>query len=160
MNGHPALSCFVQTERVEESIPQQELGLEIFEDRWGGAEQHRVSGEHGRMAYVFGDQGFSQAVSADQHQIACLLQEVQGEGAFNDIAIDLGRPVPLEVGQGFKAFDGRQAQSPFRLRWERSWSSLRQSSSKSMWEDQRALLARARKSSRFCGRARKPICCS
>ncbi len=65
------------------------------------------------MAYVFGDQGFAQAVSADQHQIACLLQEVQGEGAFNDIAIDLGRPVPLEVGQGFEAFDGRHAQPPF-----------------------------------------------
>ncbi len=95
------------------SAPFDALGLEIFEDRWGGAEQHRVPGEHGRMAYVFGDQGFSQAVTADQHQIACLLQEVQAEGAFNDIAIDLGRPVPLEVGQEFKAFDGRQAQSPF-----------------------------------------------
>src|SRR5882757_10396518 len=88
------------------SAPFDALGLEIFEDRRGGAEQHRVSGEHGRMAYVFGDQGFAQAVSADQHQIACLLQEVQGEGAFNDIAIDLGWPVPLEVGQGFETFDG------------------------------------------------------
>ena len=46
-------------------------------------------------------------------RLRALQQEVQGEGAFNDITIDLGWPVPFKVGQGFEAFDTRQAQPLF-----------------------------------------------
>ena len=40
-------------------------------------------------------------------------EKVQRQGAFDDIAFDLGGPGPVEVGHGFELLDAGEAQAPF-----------------------------------------------
>ena len=44
------------------------------------------------MAKILGNHGFAQAVAADQDEVAGFAQEVEREGAFNNVAFDLGGP--------------------------------------------------------------------
>ena len=96
------------------------VALQVLDELCGGAKQDGVSGHHSRIGDVFGDHGLAQAVTAQQDQIAFFLDEIQGEGAFNHIALDFLGPVPIEVGDGFETTDARCS----RLRRARSRLSI------------------------------------
>jgi hypothetical protein len=72
-----------------------------------------VTGEHGGMGDVFGNHGLAQAIAADNHPVARLAEEIQGERAFDQGAIDFLRPRPFEVGQGFEAAQAGLSETAF-----------------------------------------------
>ena len=67
----------------------------------------------GGVGDILGDHGFPQAIAADDHAVAGFGEEVQGEGAFDQRAIDLLGPLPIEVSQGFKAAETGLSQAAF-----------------------------------------------
>jgi hypothetical protein len=62
---------------------------------------------------VFGDHRFAEAVGAEQEKVASFGNELQGEGGFNEVAVDFLGPVPVEVGDGLEAAEVSVAQAPF-----------------------------------------------
>ena len=64
-----------------------------------------MAGESGLVGEVLGDHGLAEAVGAEQNEVAALLDEVEGQGALDDVALDLLGPVPVEVGDGLEAAD-------------------------------------------------------
>src|SRR6516225_3949644 len=86
--------------------------MQVLQQRGGGTKHYGVTGEHGGVADVLGDHGFPQAVPAYQNEVAVLGKKVERESALDDLALDLGRPTPLEVGHGLEAFDAAQAETP------------------------------------------------
>ena len=70
-----------------------------------------MAGQHGGVADVLGDHRFAQTVAADQDQVAGFGEEVQREGAFDNVAFDLGGPGPIEVGHGLELLDADDAQA-------------------------------------------------
>src|SRR3989442_4458961 len=56
---------------------------------------------------------FPQAIAAHNHAVAGLGEEVQGESAFDQGAVDFLGPVPVEVGEGFKAAEAGLSQAAF-----------------------------------------------
>jgi len=65
------------------------------------------------MADVLGDEGFAQAVGTEQDQVAAFADEVQRQGAFDRLAVDLLGPGPVEVGDGLEAPEARVLQATF-----------------------------------------------
>src|SRR6516225_4699685 len=65
------------------------------------------------MTDIFSNHGLPQAIRPKQHQIAPFREEVQSERALDDVAFDLGGPVPLEVGHWLELLDAGEAQAPF-----------------------------------------------
>ena len=88
-------------------------------------------------------------------------KKVQRQRAFDDVAFDLGGPGPIEVGHGLEALDAAEAQTPLQAA-ARAFGGfcLGELLRGSDEADQRALVARAMKSSSCVGRAHKPICWS
>ena len=117
--------------------------------------------QHGGVTDVLGDHRFAQTVAADQDEVAGLGKKVQRQSALDDIAFDLGGPGPIEVGHGLESLDAAEPQAPLQAA-ARAFGDfgLGQLFEDLMSGDQRALVARARKSSSCAGRARKPICWS
>ena len=62
-----------------------------------------VPGLHGSVSDVFGEHGFAQAVGPQQNQIALCLNEFQAQRVFDQGAINLLRPTPIEIGDRAKA---------------------------------------------------------
>jgi len=79
--------------------------MEFLQQRGRGAEQDRVSRQHGGMADVLGDHGLAQAIGTDQNQVTSLGEEVQGQCPFDHIAFDFLGPRPVEVGHGLELLD-------------------------------------------------------
>lgn len=55
-------------------------------------------GYSGGVVDILCNHGFAQPVLSHQNQIADLIEEVQCEGAFDDVALDLGGSVPFGIG--------------------------------------------------------------
>lgn len=78
------------------------VDVELVE-QLGGGEQDAVAGQHRTVGDVFGDHGLAQPIGAQKEQITPLGDELQGEGRFKEAAVDLLRPVPVEVRHDFEA---------------------------------------------------------
>src|SRR5207249_564883 len=89
------------------------IAIEIGEQVAGGAEQDGVAGEHGGVGDILGDHGLAQSVGAAQDEVAALAEEVQGEGAFDQGAVDFLGPVPFEVSHGFEAAETGLSEAAF-----------------------------------------------
>src|SRR5207247_2321740 len=79
------------------------IAIEIGEQVAGGAEQDGGAGEHGGGGDTLGDHGLAQSVGAAQDEVAALGEEVQGEGGFDQGAVEFLGLVPFEVSHGFEA---------------------------------------------------------
>ena len=55
-----------------------DLASEVVEQLGGGDEEDGVAGNGGLVGEVLGDHGLAQAVGAEQHEVAALLEEVEG----------------------------------------------------------------------------------
>ena len=86
--------------------------MQFFQQRRSGAEQNGVARQHRCVADVLGNHRFAQTVATDQDQVAGFGEEVQGESAFDNVALDLGGPGPIEVGHGLKLLDLGDAEPP------------------------------------------------
>src|SRR5688572_12327938 len=62
------------------------------------------------MADVPGDHGLAQAVGADQGEVSTLADELEGERALDQVALDLLGPAPVEVSDRLEASDAGPAQ--------------------------------------------------
>ena len=65
------------------------------------------------MADVLDDHGFPDSVRADQDEVAAFADEVESEGALDDVALDLLGPIPVEIGHRFELPEARTFQAPF-----------------------------------------------
>ena len=72
--------------------------------RFGGRDEAcRVAGEDRLVDEILGEQRFAQPVGRDDDDVFPLGQEVEREDALDGRAMDLRRPRPFEIGQGFEA---------------------------------------------------------
>ena len=67
---------------------------QIIQEFGSGTKQNRVARENRGMSDVFRDHGLAQAIGTDKDEVAALADEVQREGAVDDVAVDLFGPVP------------------------------------------------------------------
>ena len=79
------------------------LSVEVEQEVGGGGEEGGVSGEDGLVGDVLGEHGFAEALGPDQDDVLAAGEEVEGEDAFEDGAVEGGRPVPVPVGEGLEA---------------------------------------------------------
>ena len=63
------------------------------------------------MTEVLGNHRFAQAVAAHHDEVAGFAKKIKRQRAFNDVALDLGGPGPIEVGHGLEAFDPADPQT-------------------------------------------------
>ncbi len=63
------------------------------------------AGQDSLVCDVSGEHGFAQPVGSDECEVAALTDEVEAEGPFDQVALDLFGPVPVEVGDGLEASD-------------------------------------------------------
>lgn len=89
------------------------IALEMLNDIGGGAKQDGMAGKDSTVGDVPGDHGFAETVATDEYEIACFTDEIKGEGLFDNDAIDLSGPVPVEISHGFEATDAREAETMF-----------------------------------------------
>ena len=101
---------------IEGELTTAECGrvtLQVSEQFWGGAEDDGVTSEDGRVSNVFDEHGFAEAIGAEQDEVAGFGDEVEGQSALDEGAVDLFRPKPIEVGEWFEAAQAGQAQAAF-----------------------------------------------
>lgn len=99
---------------LKPSAPERRgIALEMLNDIGSGAEQDGMADKDSTVGDVPCDHGFAEAVATDEDEIACLTDEVKREGLFDNDAIDLSGPVPVEIGHGFEATDAREAETMF-----------------------------------------------
>src|SRR5258708_6478630 len=70
-----------------------------------------MAGEDGSVSDIFDEHRFAEAIGAAEEEVACLRNEVEGESAVDDGAVNLGRPGPIKVGDGFEATETGQAKA-------------------------------------------------
>jgi hypothetical protein len=71
---------------------------------------------------VLSDHGLAQTIRADKDKVARFGDEIQSEGALNQITVDFQGPTPIEIGDRFEAADAYLTQEPL----EGAWSPLRE----------------------------------
>lgn len=71
------------------------------------AVQHHLVGE------IFYQHGFAQAVRSDEHHVDGLVDEGEREQFLDQAAVALGRPRPVEVGDGFEGTKARVIEATF-----------------------------------------------
>ena len=86
--------------------------MQVFQQRRRGTEQHRTAREHGRVADVLSDHRLAEAVAAHQDQVARFAQKIERQSTLDHVTFDFRRPVPVEVGHGFEAFDAGVSKPP------------------------------------------------
>ena len=59
------------------------VALQISEQCGCGTKDDRVAGQHCGVSDIFGEQGFAEAVGAQQNEIARFGNEVEGEGPLD-----------------------------------------------------------------------------
>lgn len=133
------------------------LPLQIVQQGGSGAKDHGVTREHRLMAEVLGNHRLAQTVSAHQDKVARFAEKVERQGTLDEVAFDLGGPSPIEVGHGLEVLDTAKPQPPLQTA-PRTFGHLGSGYFfQQLMGDQRALVARARKSSSSAGMAHKPI---
>src|SRR5208282_6458457 len=98
---HEQAGAGVETELA--ATPGGGIPVQVGEQVGDGAEQGGVAGQDGSVGDIFGNQGFAQAGRAAQDQVAAAGEEVEGEGAFDQGAVDFLGPAPLEIRDRFEA---------------------------------------------------------
>src|SRR5262245_56160021 len=88
-------------------------GAEVLDQLGGGGAQDGEAGQDGLMSDVSGDHRLAQSVVADEGEIATFPDEVEGERALDEIALDLLRPVPVEIHHRLEAPDAGSVKSAF-----------------------------------------------
>ena len=78
----------------------------------GGTKQHGMAVEHGGVTNVLRNHRLAQTVRAHQHEVASFAKKIERQSALNNIAFDLERPRPIEVGDGLEGLDAAEAQTP------------------------------------------------
>ncbi len=78
----------------------------------GGGEAHGVAAEQRVVGEVLGDHRLADAVGADEDDVGGLGEEVEGEEFLDGAAVDLLRPLPVEVGHGFEGAEAGVLEAP------------------------------------------------
>jgi len=85
-------------------------GIEHF---GGGEEADGGAGEDGLMSEIAGDERLADAVGSDEDDVGSGVEPFESEEIFDLIAIDLGGPGPVEIGERFEGADACPAQPSF-----------------------------------------------
>ena len=89
------------------------LGGEFVEHVGGVDEACGMAAKHGLMGEVLGQHGLAQAVGSDEHDVGRLIEEGEGEQLLDEGAVDIGGPVPVEVGERFEGANLGIVEAPF-----------------------------------------------
>ncbi len=79
------------------------MRAEVEQELSCGDEEDRVAFEHGLVREILGDHRLSQALRGGEHDVAPLGEVVAAESAVDELAVDLRRPRPIEVGHRLEA---------------------------------------------------------
>ena len=89
------------------------LAVEVEEQVGGGGEEGGVAGEDGLVGDVLGEHGFPEALRADEDYVLATGEEVEGEDALEDGAVERSGPVPVPVGEGLEATEASAGEAAF-----------------------------------------------
>src|SRR5580693_5186604 len=70
-----------------------------------------MAGEDGGISDVLGDECLTEAIGAKEDAVAGFLDEVESQGVLDDSAINVARPVPVEVGDEFEAAESSKTET-------------------------------------------------
>jgi hypothetical protein len=87
------------------------LSAEVEQELGGGKEERGAPGKDGSMGEILGDHGLAQSSGGDEHDVAYPLEEVEREQGLDQRAIDLGGPIPIEVGHRLEFLQARARHS-------------------------------------------------
>ena len=81
------------------------LRAEVEQELGGGEEEDRAALEDGVVRDVLRDHRLAETLRGDEDDVARIGEEVDGEGAVDDLPVDLSGPCPVEVDHWLEAAD-------------------------------------------------------
>ena len=87
------------------------LGGQVVEHGAGGGEACGVPRQQSEVGEIFGDDGLAGGVGANEHDVGGLRNEVERAQFVDRAAVNLLRPLPVEVAKRLEGAEPREAQA-------------------------------------------------